>query len=96
MELLESGSVRPRQARYQAALRPDMKCRSILRHFLQRGYLNPDREIRKGHRYASALSQPCFIRQQRHLRPGHAGFGGARLSAGGVVHTVHAVRASPA
>ena len=26
MELLESGSVRPRQARYQAALRPDMKC----------------------------------------------------------------------
>ena len=48
MELLESGSVRPRQARYQAALRPDMKCRSILRHFLQRGYLNPDREIRKG------------------------------------------------
>jgi hypothetical protein len=23
MELLESGSVRPRQARYQAALRPD-------------------------------------------------------------------------
>ena len=61
-----------------------MKSRSILRHFLQRGYLNPDREIRKGHRYASALSQPYFIRQQRHLRPGHAGFGGARLSAGGV------------
>jgi hypothetical protein len=26
MELLESGFVRPRQARYQAALRPDMKC----------------------------------------------------------------------
>jgi len=26
MELLESGGVRPRQARYQAALRPDMKC----------------------------------------------------------------------
>jgi hypothetical protein len=26
MELLESGVVRPRQARYQAALRPDMKC----------------------------------------------------------------------
>jgi hypothetical protein len=26
MELLESGSVRPRQARYQAALRPDMHC----------------------------------------------------------------------
>jgi hypothetical protein len=25
MELLESGLVRPRQARYQAALRPDMK-----------------------------------------------------------------------
>ena len=26
MEFLESGFVRPRQARYQAALRPDMKC----------------------------------------------------------------------
>jgi hypothetical protein len=26
MELLESSSVRPRQARYQAALRPDMNC----------------------------------------------------------------------
>jgi hypothetical protein len=26
MELLESSCVRPRQARYQAALRPDMKC----------------------------------------------------------------------
>jgi hypothetical protein len=26
MELLESSIVRPRQARYQAALRPDMKC----------------------------------------------------------------------
>ena len=26
MELLESESARPRQARYQAALRPDMKC----------------------------------------------------------------------
>jgi hypothetical protein len=26
MELLEAGGVRPRQARYQAALRPDMKC----------------------------------------------------------------------
>ncbi len=28
MELLESDSARPRQARYQAALRPDMKLRS--------------------------------------------------------------------
>jgi hypothetical protein len=27
MELLESASARPRQARYQAALRPDMKCK---------------------------------------------------------------------
>ena len=27
VELLESSVVRPRQARYQAALRPDMKCR---------------------------------------------------------------------
>jgi hypothetical protein len=26
MELLESDSARPRQARYQAALRPDKKC----------------------------------------------------------------------
>jgi hypothetical protein len=26
MELLESGGVRPRQARYQAALRPDNDC----------------------------------------------------------------------
>jgi hypothetical protein len=26
MELLESDGARPRQARYQAALRPDMKC----------------------------------------------------------------------
>ena len=33
MELLESGSVRPRQARYQAALRPDMKCVMIIKHF---------------------------------------------------------------
>jgi hypothetical protein len=33
MELLESGSVRPRQARYQAALRPDMKCARIIKHF---------------------------------------------------------------
>jgi hypothetical protein len=31
---LESDSARPRQARYQAALRPDMKCFSILNHFL--------------------------------------------------------------
>jgi hypothetical protein len=27
MELLESSGVRPRQARYQAALRPDKKCK---------------------------------------------------------------------
>jgi hypothetical protein len=33
MELLESESPRPRQARYQAALRPDMKCTiHFLRH----------------------------------------------------------------
>jgi len=36
MELLESDRARPRQARYQAALRPDMKCVLIIRH-LQRG-----------------------------------------------------------
>jgi hypothetical protein len=33
MEVLESSCVRPRQARYQAALRPDMKCIFILKHF---------------------------------------------------------------
>jgi hypothetical protein len=33
MELLESDSARPRQARYQAALRPDMKCAKIIEHF---------------------------------------------------------------
>ena len=32
MEPLESSVVRPRQARYQAALRPDMKCVMIIRH----------------------------------------------------------------
>ena len=31
MELLESDSARPRQARYQAALRPDMKLALIIR-----------------------------------------------------------------
>jgi hypothetical protein len=31
MELLESASARPRQARYQAALRPDTKCVLIIR-----------------------------------------------------------------
>jgi hypothetical protein len=29
---MESDVVRPRQARYQAALRPDMKCTFILKH----------------------------------------------------------------
>jgi len=33
MELLESGSVRPRQARYQAALRPDVKYVKIIKDF---------------------------------------------------------------
>ena len=33
MELLESVGPRPRQARYQAALRPDMKCVINLKHF---------------------------------------------------------------
>ena len=33
MELLESRAVRPRQARYQAALRPDMKYELIIKHF---------------------------------------------------------------
>ena len=30
---MESGSVRPRQARYQAALRPDMKYVKIIKDF---------------------------------------------------------------
>ena len=30
---MESSSVRPRQARYQAALRPDMKCVKIIMDF---------------------------------------------------------------
>jgi hypothetical protein len=34
MELLESGFVRPRQARYQAALRPDMFGVLFYRKFL--------------------------------------------------------------
>ncbi len=33
MELLESRVVRPRQARYQAALRPDIHFTLILLHF---------------------------------------------------------------
>ena len=33
MELLESANARPRQARYQAALRPDMKYAKIIRDF---------------------------------------------------------------
>jgi hypothetical protein len=33
MELLESDGPRPRQARYQAALRPDMKYGKIIKHF---------------------------------------------------------------
>jgi hypothetical protein len=33
MEWLESRAVRPRQARYQAALRPDMTASFILKHF---------------------------------------------------------------
>ena len=39
-ELLESSAVRPRLARYQAALRPDKNCSIILKHYrtlLQRG-----------------------------------------------------------
>jgi hypothetical protein len=33
MELLQSDSARPRQARYQAALRPDMKYVKIIKDF---------------------------------------------------------------
>jgi len=33
MEWLESRAVRPRQARYQAALRPDMKYVKIIKDF---------------------------------------------------------------
>jgi hypothetical protein len=33
MELLESDSARPRQARYQAALRPDMNYVKIIKDF---------------------------------------------------------------
>jgi hypothetical protein len=33
MELLESSCVRPTLARYQAALRPDMKYVKIIKHF---------------------------------------------------------------
>ena len=33
MELLDIGFVRPRQARYQAALRPDMACVKIIEDF---------------------------------------------------------------
>ncbi len=33
---MESRAVRPRQARYQAALRPDMKCSPIIKHFQTR------------------------------------------------------------
>ncbi len=43
MDLLESGFVRPRQARYQAALRPDMKCSVIIEHFP--GFLPPNRPV---------------------------------------------------
>jgi len=45
MELLESDGPRPRQARYQAALRPDMKCHAILSYFRKCGYVNPDRNL---------------------------------------------------
>ena len=33
VEIRTPGLLRPRQARYQAALRPDMKCPIILEHF---------------------------------------------------------------
>ena len=36
MEWLESSGVRPRQARYQAALRPDRACVLIIRDFATR------------------------------------------------------------
>jgi len=41
VELLESSCVRPRQARYQAALRPDMKYAMIIRHFPTELLLRP-------------------------------------------------------
>lgn len=41
MEPLESDGARPRQARYQAALRPDKKCALILKHFPTRLLLRP-------------------------------------------------------
>ncbi|MGH9739747.1 MAG: hypothetical protein ACRD4X_14350 [Candidatus Acidiferrales bacterium] len=40
MEPLESVGTRPRQARYQAALRPDMKFVLIIRHWLTRMLLH--------------------------------------------------------
>jgi hypothetical protein len=42
MELLESDGARPRQARYQAALRPDMNCLAILRYFHKSSYHKPE------------------------------------------------------
>ena len=41
MELLESVGPRPRQARYQAALRPDMKYAMIIKHFPTELLLRP-------------------------------------------------------
>ena len=41
MEPLESVGTRPRQARYQAALRPDVKCILIIRHLPTRTLLQP-------------------------------------------------------
>ena len=41
MELLESVGPRPRQARYQAALRPDRKCATIIKHFVIERLLYP-------------------------------------------------------
>ena len=41
MELLESSVVRPRQARYQAALRPDMRYIKIIKYFPTERLLHP-------------------------------------------------------
>jgi multiple antibiotic resistance protein len=58
MELLESVGPRPRQARYQAALRPDKKCIPIIRHFPSRSQVG--QRIRRG-QITNAEARPCKV-----------------------------------
>src|SRR5258706_13158857 len=70
MEWLESRAVRPRQARYQAALRPDMKC-AIDSKALSNATATPIR-----------LSVQVKIRRARGSKKRTGGYGVARATVG--------------